>query len=48
MYERRINAIPIVDDDERLVGIVSRADIVRLIALEEARHLAASAEESPE
>jgi CBS domain-containing protein len=42
MYERRINAIPIVDSDERLVGIVSRADIVRLIALEEARHIAVS------
>jgi CBS domain-containing protein len=29
MTERRINRLPIVDDQRRLVGIVSRADLVR-------------------
>jgi CBS domain-containing protein len=43
MYERRINAIPVVDHDELLVGIVARADIVQMIAIEEARYLAQSA-----
>jgi CBS domain-containing protein len=43
MYERRINAIPVVDDDELLVGIIARADIVQMIAIEEARYLAESA-----
>jgi CBS domain-containing protein len=42
MYERRINAIPIVDSAEQLVGIVARADIVQMIAIEEARYLAES------
>jgi CBS domain-containing protein len=46
MYEQRINAIPIVDDAEQLVGIVTRADIVQMIAIEEARHLANSLEEN--
>lgn len=40
MYESRINAIPVVDDAEQLVGIVSRADIVQFIAIQEARYLA--------
>lgn len=42
MFERRINAIPVVDKDERVVGIISRADILQMIALEEARYLAES------
>lgn len=42
MYERRINAIPVVDADEQLVGIITRADIVQMIAIEEARYLAQS------
>ena len=42
MFENRINAIPVLDDDHRLIGIISRADIVRLMASEEARNLAAS------
>lgn len=40
MYERRINAIPVVDADEQLVGVISRADIVQMIAVEEARYIA--------
>jgi CBS domain-containing protein len=47
MFERRINAIPVVDHDERLVGVISRADIVQMIALEEARYLA-EAQAAPE
>ncbi|ACZ38625.1 CBS domain-containing protein [Sphaerobacter thermophilus] len=35
MYERRVNPVPIVDDAGELVGIVSRSDIVRLMASEE-------------
>ena len=35
MTEERINAVPVVDAQERLVGIVSRADLVRLMAEEE-------------
>ncbi|MEX2425902.1 MAG: CBS domain-containing protein, partial [Thermomicrobiaceae bacterium] len=42
MYEHRINAIPVVDEDELLVGIITRADIVQMIAIEEARYLAQS------
>jgi CBS domain-containing protein len=33
MVERRINPIPVVKDD-RLVGIISRSDIVRMMAEE--------------
>lgn len=40
MYEHRINAIPVVDDQEQLVGIVARADVVKMIAIQEARYLA--------
>jgi CBS domain-containing protein len=32
MVERRVNPVPVVADDLRLVGIVSRADLVRVIA----------------
>ena len=32
MVEQRVNPVPVVDDDLRLVGIVSRADLVRVIA----------------
>jgi CBS domain-containing protein len=32
MIERRINPVPVVDDNHNLVGIVSRSDLVRLIA----------------
>jgi CBS domain-containing protein len=32
MIERKVNPIPVVDDNHNLVGIVSRADLVRLIA----------------
>jgi CBS domain-containing protein len=31
MVERRMNPVPVVED-ERLVGIVSRSDIIRLMA----------------
>jgi CBS domain-containing protein len=33
MHQYGINPVPVVDDNERLVGIVSRADIVRVIAV---------------
>lgn len=32
MYEHRLNPVPVLDHDQRVVGIVSRSDIVRLIA----------------
>ena len=35
MYEKRLNALPVVDQDGVLVGIVSRADIVRLMVADE-------------
>lgn len=35
MVERRVNPVPVVDADGQLVGIVSRADIVRLMARRE-------------
>lgn len=40
MYEHRINAIPVVDEAGQLTGIISRADIVQFIAIQEARYLA--------
>lgn len=40
MYDNRINAIPVVDADEQLVGVITRADIVQMIAIEEARYIA--------
>lgn len=38
MYERRVNPVPIVDDDGTLLGIVSRADIIHLMVREEEAH----------
>lgn len=35
MLDRRVNPVPVVDDDRNLVGIVSRADLIRLIARQE-------------
>jgi CBS domain-containing protein len=32
MVEERVNPVPVVDDAGRLVGIISRSDIVRLMA----------------
>jgi len=32
MVGRRVNPVPVIDDDLQLVGIVSRADLVRIIA----------------
>lgn len=32
MIEERVNPVPVVDDELTLVGIVSRADLVRVIA----------------
>jgi CBS domain-containing protein len=32
MLDRRVNPVPVVDDDRNLIGIVSRADLVRVIA----------------
>ncbi|MGI8485260.1 MAG: CBS domain-containing protein [Thermomicrobiales bacterium] len=32
MIDRRINTVPVVDEQMKLVGIVSRADIVRVIS----------------
>lgn len=40
LYEHRINALPVVDKHDQLIGIISRADIVQMIAIEEARYLA--------
>lgn len=48
MYERRVNPVPVVDDAGDLVGIVSRSDIVRLMAIEEAaRSGEADAQDGP-
>ena len=35
MYERHVNPIPVVDEDGRLLGVVSRSDIVRLMVADE-------------
>lgn len=32
MFKQELNPLPVVDDHHRLVGIVSRSDIVRLVA----------------
>lgn len=31
MFEQKLNPVPVLDDDDQIVGIVSRSDIVRLI-----------------
>jgi CBS domain-containing protein len=36
MYTRKANPLPVVDDDGAVVGIISRVDIIRLIAESEA------------
>jgi CBS domain-containing protein len=36
IVDERVNPVPVLDDDLRLVGIVSRADLVRVIARLEA------------
>lgn len=33
MHQYGVNPVPVVDDTDRLIGIVSRADIVRVIAI---------------
>ncbi|KAB2831968.1 MAG: CBS domain-containing protein, partial [Candidatus Dadabacteria bacterium] len=33
--KKRIKRVPVVDDDGRLIGIVSRADIVRIVCEEQ-------------
>ena len=35
MYDKRLNALPVVNDDREIVGIVTRADIVRLMVADE-------------
>jgi CBS domain-containing protein len=32
MHDRGVNSVPVVDSDNKVVGIVARADIVRFIA----------------
>jgi CBS domain-containing protein len=36
MVERDLSTLPVVDDDDRLIGLVSRTDLVRVIARLEA------------
>lgn len=36
MYARRVKRLPVVDDDRRLVGIVSRADVLSVYARQDA------------
>jgi len=35
MYRRRVNPVPVVDQEGRLLGIVSRSDLIWLMTLEE-------------
>lgn len=35
MYDKRLNALPVVDEENTLVGIVTRSDIVRLMVADE-------------
>lgn len=35
MYENRINALPVIEEDGTLVGIVTRTDIVRMMVRDE-------------
>jgi CBS domain-containing protein len=32
MHDRGVNSVPVVDTDNKVVGIVARADVVRFIA----------------
>lgn len=32
MFERQVNPVPVISFDDRLIGIISRSDIVRLMA----------------
>src|SRR3954453_23681715 len=34
MHDRGVNSIPVVDADKKLVGIIARADLVKMIARE--------------
>lgn len=38
MYEQHVNPVPVVDGRGDLIGIVSRADIIRLMVIEEQTH----------
>src|SRR5579884_3513294 len=38
LVEKKLTAVPIVDERERLVGIVTRADLIRLMVVEEDIH----------
>lgn len=46
MVEKRVNPIPILDDAGRLVGIISRADILRLMVQDLAEEEPVSTEET--
>jgi len=45
MVDEGVNPVPVLDDDDNLVGIVSRADLVRVIARLESEDLGDDAEE---
>lgn len=47
MVERRVNPVPVVGDDLSLVGIVSRADLVRVVARLEAAGSRGTTEDAP-
>jgi CBS domain-containing protein len=32
MHDRGVNSVPVVDADNKVVGVVARADVVRFIA----------------
>ena len=34
MFERKVNPVPVINYEDRLVGIVSRSDIVRLMSVD--------------